>query len=179
MFTIIHGSHRHGYHWSVVEQLKDNLEKLGIDVEIIDLSNLSFEYCCGEQICQDDECIYRNDDLLAIFKKCILSAEGVYIVTPTYFNMPPAKLKNFIDRSNALLPILENREDGSFFGVWVSGEADWESIECNRKLLEDYAKIMGWKLLDEISETVLLQKDQDIKKDKIQKIAEIVRSNLM
>lgn len=179
MFTIIHGSHRHGYHWNIAEQLKENLEKLRVDVEIIDLANLSFEYCCGEQMCQDDECIYRDDELSVILKKYILSAEGIYIVTPTYFNMPPAKLKNFIDRSNALLPKLENREEGSFFGVWVSGEADWESIECNRKLLEDYAEIMGWKLLDEICEIVLLQENLDIKKDRIQKIAKIICNNLM
>lgn len=179
MFIIIHGSHRHGYHWSIVEHLKENLVTLGLDVEIIDLSILRFEYCCGEQVCQEGECIYKDDDFSKIFKKLLFQADGVYIVTPTYFNMPTAKLKNFIDRTNALLPALENQEKGLLFGAWVSGEADLESIECNRKLLESYAEVMGWKLLDEINETVLLEENSEIKEDRIQKIAEIIHKSLI
>lgn len=178
MFIIIHGSHRHGYHWCVVEHLKKNLVKLGLDVKVIDLSILRFEYCCGEQECQEGECIYKDDDF-SILRKFLLQADGVYIVTPTYFNMPTAKLKNFIDRTNALLPELENRINRTIFGTWVSGEADLESIECNRKLLESYAEVMGWKLIDEINETVFLEEYRELNEDRIQKIAEKIYKNLM
>lgn len=179
MFTIIHGSHRHGYHWRVTELLRDKLEEAGVEVKIIDLSQLEFEYCCGNQVCQDGDCIYKDDILSELFKKFILPADGIYIVTPTYFNMPTAKLKNFIDRSNALLPKIENTPMNSIFGAWVSGEADQESIECNSQLLSDYAKIMGWKSLKGISETVFLEESQKIKIERIQEIVEVIRRNLL
>lgn len=178
MFTIIHGSHRHGYHWEITKLLKECLEKLGIEVNIVDLSNITFEYCCGEQVCQDGECIYK-DDLYVTFEKFILQAKGIYIVTPTYFNMPTAKLKNFIDRSNALLPKLENELTHPIFGKWVSGEAEQESIECNSQLLSDYAQIMGWRLIDEICETVFLGEYNEVRVDRIQEIAEIIRRKLI
>ena len=71
--------------------------------------------------------------------------------------MPPAKLKNFIDRSNALLPVFEEKATHPLFGTWVSGEADMESIGNNSRLLYDYAEIMGWKPCDEINQEVLLE----------------------
>ena len=178
MFTIIHGSHRHGYNWKIVELLKEKLEVSSMEVIIIDLSKLDFEYCCGFQICQEGECIYKNDKLSEIFKKFIIPADGIYVVTPTYFNMPPAKLKSFIDRSNALLPELENEKKDVIFGVWVSGEAELDSIECNKKMLEDYAEIMGWKLVKEINELVLFGENSDVNVDRIEEIAEMIRRNL-
>lgn len=178
MFTIIHGSHRHGYHWNLVKLLQESLEKSEIDVKIIDLATLNFEYCCGDQVCQEEECIYKEDELSKIFEKFILSATGIYIVTPTYFNMPPAKLKNFIDRSNALLPKLENKTTHSMFGTWISGEADIESIECHCRLLSDYATIMGWNIIEEICEKVLLEEEKVINDSRIQEIAKIICENL-
>ncbi len=156
MITIIHGSHRHGIHWRVTSMLAGYLKEQGDDVKIIDLSDMDFEFCCGVQVCQDGECTYKEDTLSKIFKEGILKADCIYIVTPTYFNMPPAKLKNFIDRSNALLPVFEEKATHPLFGTWVSGEADMESIGNNSRLLHDYAEIMGWKPCDEIKQEVLL-----------------------
>lgn len=178
MYTIIHGSHRHGYHWNLVKRLQNYLEKAEIEVKIIDLAVLNFEYCCGNQICQEKECIYKNDELSRIFEQFILPAAGIYIVTPTYFNMPPAKLKNFIDRSNALLPELENKTTHPIFGTWISGEADIESIECNCRLLSDYATIMGWNIIEEICEKGLLEEEKIIDDFKIQKITKLICQKL-
>lgn len=174
MFAIIHGSHRHSYHWKIVELLKANLEKEKIDVKVVDLTTLYFDFCCGQQTCQEDECIYRGDELSKIFETIILQAEGIYIVTPTYFNMPPAKLKNFIDRSNALLPKLADKSIHPIFGTWISGEADDESIECNSKLLSDYAMIMGWRQIEEINEKVFLGVDNEVNCIRVQEIAEVI-----
>lgn len=157
MIAIIHGSHRHGIHWRVTSTLTGYLKKQGDDVKIIDLSDMDFEFCCGVQVCQDGECVYKEDTLSKIFREVILKADCIYIVTPTYFNMPPAKLKNFIDRSNALLPVFEEKATHPLFGTWVSGEADMESIGNNSRLLYDYAEIMGWKPCDEINQEVLLE----------------------
>lgn len=178
MFTIIHGSHRHGYHWHVVKLLQELLKRSKIEVEVIDLSVLHFEYCCGDQMCQEKECIYKKDELSKVFQKFILSAEGIYMVTPTYFNMPTAKLKNFIDRSNALLPKLENKTMHPIFGTWISGEADIESIECNSHLLADYAAIMGWKIIEEICENVLIEGEKVIDDSRIREIAKTICEKL-
>ncbi len=178
MFTIIHGSHRHGYHWSLVKRLQRYLEKSEIEVKIIDLAVLNFEYCCGNQVCQEKECIYKNDELSKIFEKVILPAAGIYIVTPTYFNMPTAKLKNFIDRTNALIPKFENETTHPIFGAWISGEADIESIECNCRLLSGYAAIMGWSIIEEICEKDLLEEEKVIDDSKIQEIVKLICEKL-
>lgn len=47
MFTIIHGSHRHGYCWDIVCALCAQLNVNYIDVTIIDLSVANIDYCCG------------------------------------------------------------------------------------------------------------------------------------
>ena len=137
MITIIHGSHRHGIHWEIVTILKEYLEARDNEVRIIDLSEMEFNACCGTQVCQEGDCIYRDDQLSAVFESTVLPTDVIYIVTPTYFNMPPAKLKSFIDRTNALLPILEESNRTVYFGAWVSGEADMESIQTNSKLLKE------------------------------------------
>ena len=173
MFTIIHGGHRHGYHWRVTTLLKESLEGQGIEVYVIDLSDKNFHFCCGSQICQESECIYKDDIFSKVYKKEILASEGVYIISPTYFNMPTAKLKNFMDRSNALLPLLEKSGKNVIFGVWVSGEAEKESIECNKQLLIDYAEIMGWKVVKEMNQVVCLN-EEGIESKRVKEIADIV-----
>ncbi len=176
MIAIIHGSHRHGVHWRVTSLLAKILKKQGDKVEIIDLSEMDFKCCCGDQVCQDGECIYKDDELSRILKEILLQADCIYIVTPTYFNMPPAKLKNFLDRSNALLPIIEEKSTHPIFGTWVSGEADIMSIGNNSKLLRDYAGIMGWELCEGISQEILLEGNVEFDETRILKVAEMLHS---
>lgn len=178
MFTIIHGGHRHGYHWRVTTLLKENLESQGIEVYVIDLADKCFNFCCGSQICQESECIYKDDIFSKVYKKELLASKGVYIISPTYFNMPTAKLKNFMDRSNALLPLVEESRTNMIFGVWVSGEAEKESIECNRQLLVDYAEIMGWKVVKEMNQVVCLSEVDGIESERVKEIANIISKTI-
>ena len=46
MIAIIHGSHRHGIHWEIVNILKEYLESQDNDVRIIDLSEMEFNEKC-------------------------------------------------------------------------------------------------------------------------------------
>lgn len=174
MITLIHGGHRHGTHWEVLQLLKKELEALGKDVHVIDLTNLQFYECCGDQVCQIGDCLYKNDALYKEFEASLLPADVIYIITPTYFNMPPAKLKSFIDRTNALLPVLEGREKAVHFGTWVSGEADLESISCNSRLLSDYASIMGWIPCEDITHCALISDDYELDAAFIKKIAHAI-----
>ena len=92
-----------------------------------------------------------HDEFSEIIKNQILQADGIYVVTPTYFNMPPAKLKNFIDRTNALLPVLGRMEKKPIFGIYACGEAGMQSIGDNIRLLTDYSAIMGWDSIERLN----------------------------
>ena len=135
---------------------------------------MEFNACCGTQVCQEGDCIYKDDQLSAVFESTVLPADVIYIITPTYFNMPPAKLKSFIDRTNALLPILEESNRTVYFGAWVSGEADMESIQTNSKLLQEYASIMGWELSENICKCTLLGEGIGIDSNDIIEIAQSI-----
>lgn len=174
MITIIHGSHRHGIHWEIVNALNKQLNVFNNDVKIIDLSALSFSKCCGNQVCQEGECIYKDDQLSSAFESIILCSDVIYIVTPTYFNMPPAKLKSFIDRTNALLPFFSEANKKVFFGAWVGGEADLESIRTNSNLLREYASIMGWIPLNELFRNCLIQENYSIDNKQIVELSDAI-----
>lgn len=92
--------------------------------------------------------------------------------------MPPAKLKNFIDRTNALIPILENTEKHTFFGAYVCGEADEESISCNLGLLKEYAAIMGWKNVEQLNVVECLNDATKINSQAIKAIADLIYKEL-
>ena len=176
MFTIIHGSHRHGYHWNLVKRLQDYLEKTEVEVKIIDLAVLNFEYCCGDQVCQEKECIYKDDELSKIFEQFIIPAAGIYMVTPTYFNMPPARLKNMMDRSNAILPHIDENQR-RYFGAWVCGETEDSSIDSNLKLLINFAEICGMQPVNDLMIKEISEQEEPCKVslDKTLKIAELIK----
>ena len=183
MVLLVHGGHRHGYHWEKTVQLRSILFEKGIDIQVIDLSVSSFCSCCGTQQCQDTECVYSEDEFSKKFKKMILDAKVIYFITPTYFNMPPSKLKNFIDRTNALLPIIEKEDIHPAFGAWVSGEADMDSITNHMNQLTGYAGVMGWTVIDKLN--FLLVLNEKVESDSVDanmeeianSIADLIRKN--
>lgn len=178
MITIIHGSHRHGYSWNIVCALKAELNRYNVEITTIDLSSANINFCCGTQVCQESECLYKQDDFSKHIKNQLINAKGIFIITPTYFNMPPAKLKNFIDRTNALLPLFENMKSHPFFGACVYGEADDESIACNLNLLIEYADIMGWNNIKTLNITKCLTDTAEIDYEKIKNIANLIYREL-
>lgn len=179
MLTIIHGSHRHGHCWDVANALKKELENHNIELEIIDLSTSNINFCCGDQVCQSGECIYLQDDFSERISNKILNSEGIFIITPTYFNMPPAKLKSFIDRTNALLPFFEKTDNKPLFGAYVCGEADDESVNNHLSLLIDYAAIMGWENKESLNITELITDDTIVDGNKVKAIAEVIIEDLL
>lgn len=178
MFVIIHGSHRHGYHWEISTMLKNCLIANNVAVEIIDLAKSDIKYCCGHQYCQDKDCIYK-DEFTTKHKDLLLNADGIYIVCPTYFNMPSGKLKTFMDRTNALLPIIGVTKKTPLFGAWVSGEANADSIKCNMNLLIDYAEIMGWKTIKDLNIITRIENTRTLDESKIRNIADNICKNLL
>jgi len=77
----------------------------------------------------------------------IALSDFLVIFTPTYFNMPPALLKNFIDRCNVLL-MLENRKPLGI-ATWISGQADECSLEACFRCLSSFAEVCEYTLIHE------------------------------
>lgn len=179
MVTIIHASHRHSYSWQVAKAICDSLKKLNVAVDIIDLVEEDIRYCCGEQACQNGECIYKDDFTSHLYNP-LLNSECVYIVSPTYFDMPPARLKNMMDRSNAILPHIDENQK-RYFGAWVCGETEDNSIGNNLNLLINFAEICGMQpvsnlMIKEINEQ---EESGKISFDKTLKIAELIKDLLI
>lgn len=162
MISIIHASHRHSYCWGVAQAINNTLVDTGAIVKLFDLAELHIEMCCGTQKCQTEECIY-NDDFTKLMYHHLLNSEVTYIVTPTYFDMPPARLKSMIDRANAILPHIDEKMK-RYFGVWVCGETEISSLDSNIKSLTTFAEICGMCPVDELMVKVILESEsQDAK----------------
>lgn len=145
MVTIIHGGHREGLSFNAAKTLKRFLQEKGNTVKLYSLRDYHFDFCCGNQPCQDSgECIY-SDEITNEIIPSISESDSVIFFSPTYFNMPPAILKSFIDRCNLLLTNEERRYPR--FGAWVSGQTEKDSLEDNYKCLATFAEICELKPL--------------------------------
>jgi multimeric flavodoxin WrbA len=139
MITIIHGGHREGLCFSAAKTLEQLLKEQNIEVKLYNLRNTNFSYCCGNQLCQDSGTCMYEDYIASEIIPTIAQSDGLIFFTPTYFNMPPAILKNFIDRCNLLLTI-EDRKHPKF-GAWVSGQTEIASIEDCYKGIATFCEI--------------------------------------
>jgi multimeric flavodoxin WrbA len=139
MITIIHGGHRDGLCFNAAKAFEQLLKEKNVEVMLYDLRNYDFSYCCGNQPCQDSGiCTYKDyiaDEIIPM----VAQSDGLIFFTPTYFNMPPAILKNFIDRCNFLLTI-EDRKLPKF-GAWISGQTEMASIEDCYKGIATFCEI--------------------------------------
>jgi multimeric flavodoxin WrbA len=147
MVTLIHGSHRNGICYQALLYLEKLLKINNIEVNILNLKDLCINFCCGEQLCQKSGICKYNDIMVEEIVPLLQKTNFIYIFTPTYFNMPPAILKNFIDRCNYFLLNLPLDHD-VFFGTWISGETDINSCCSNIKVLKEFSEICGFKMLD-------------------------------
>ena len=148
MITLIHGGMRAGLCLEAANQLAKILREHGKAFKLFDLRKIQFNYCCGDQPCQESgNCIY-NDVITNEIIPTVAESDAVVIFTPTYFNAPPAVLKNFMDRCNLLLTI-ETRKRSKFL-TWISGqtESDDESRKDNRKCLVTFAEICEFNIAE-------------------------------
>ena len=85
----------------LIKAVLAEVEKEGIDTEIVNLRNSNIQGCkaCGK--CfekQNQRCVFKND----IANDCIekmLSADGVLLGSPTYFTDVSTEMKALIDRA--------------------------------------------------------------------------------
>jgi len=176
MVTIIHGGHREGLCYHAAQTLKDSLEKKGEAVNFYSLRDYRFDFCCGNQPCQDSgTCIY-SDVVTNEILPAIAGSKALVVFTPTYFNLPPAILKNFMDRCNLLLTFEERKS--LHFGSWISGQTDEDedSLEQCYQSLAAFAEIFEYEVLNNgriirVEQNVQQIELTDGDKDTIEKLA--------
>ncbi len=145
MVTIIHGGHRKGLCFNAAKKLEQILKEKNVDTKLYNLRDNEFGFCCGDQPCQNSGvCIYKDIITVEIIPT-IVQSDVLVFFTPTYFNMPPAILKNFMDRCNLLLTIKDRNQ--LQFGTWISGQTNKDSIAGCYKGIAMFAEICDFKLL--------------------------------
>lgn len=85
----------------LLEKVLDEVEKNGIETEIINLSEQKVNPCVGCMGCmklKNKQCVIKNDSFNEIFKK-IIEADGIVLGSPVYTADITAQMKAFLDRT--------------------------------------------------------------------------------
>lgn len=75
----------------------NELNKQGIETEILHIGNMEIKGCIGCRRCKDHHCIFSGDELRNIFD-CIHEADGLLLGSPVYYSGIAGTMKCFLDR---------------------------------------------------------------------------------
>lgn len=94
----INSSKRKKNTYGILMQLQEQLQKLDIHMDIIQLHDYDTRACAGCEACiTTDRCPLR-DDVKTLMER-LMTYDGIIISTPVYMNGISGQLKNFIDRT--------------------------------------------------------------------------------
>jgi multimeric flavodoxin WrbA/putative sterol carrier protein len=79
----------------------DSLNRLGLRLDVIHLTDHVIEYCVGCGYCMENGKCWVPDDHASILDR-LLAADAVILASPVYFFHVTAQMKTFLDRSLAL-----------------------------------------------------------------------------
>lgn len=85
----------------LIKRVFEELEKEGIETELIQLAGKTIRGCLACLKCQenkDKRCSVKNDSFNRCFEK-MLEADGIILGSPTYFSDMTAEMKALIDRA--------------------------------------------------------------------------------
>jgi multimeric flavodoxin WrbA len=94
--------HKKGNTYDCLKIVCDELEKEGIETEIVHLAPLKLQTCLACRKCsevQDRKCHGLKDDGLNDILPKLIAADGVLLGSPTWFANVSGHVKNFIDRT--------------------------------------------------------------------------------
>ena len=84
--------------YTALSAVADELERNGIDTEIIEIGNKPVRGCIACNKCADTgRCIFNDDRVNEVIEK-IEKADGVVIGSPVYYSSPNGSLISFLDR---------------------------------------------------------------------------------
>lgn len=90
-----------GNTYHALKLVTEELEKQGIETEIIHLGNKNIRSCMACNQCaknQDEKCVINSDDVNEHIQK-MKEADGIILGSPVHFSSIGASLKSFLDRA--------------------------------------------------------------------------------
>jgi len=94
----LHASKRKMNTYKLLLQIKQELARDDVEVEILSLYDFNIQDCLGCEKCIiHDDCVHHDD--VEILMNKMMSADGIIISSPVYLQQVSGKLKNFIDRT--------------------------------------------------------------------------------
>ena len=139
----ISGSPRKGNTEWMVQRVLEGARSAGAETEVVLLRKLDIQLCRGCLTCEVGRdrkpgvCVIK-DDMAPLLAK-MLGADAVVFGTPVYFSMLSALLKNFMDRTVPIWPLLEGKRAA---GVAVAEDGVGKALE-NLRTYTDLCK-MPW-----------------------------------
>ncbi len=134
IITLLGSARKKGNTATVIAWVKDQLNTMGHDMDIVHLSTKKIHGCLGCGKCKEEPekigCI-RNDDAPEIFEKMIQS-DGILFASPLYFWGFSAQIKALIDRSYSLVnqyhqPDHNSLIEGRRISLVVTGGGDYNN----------------------------------------------------
>lgn len=83
---------------ALLESALNAAAEAGAETEIVDITKLRINYCLVCDKCYETGICPVKDDFNLVYDK-FLSADGIILASPVYFNSVSAQLKTFIDRT--------------------------------------------------------------------------------
>ncbi len=142
------GSPRNGNTEWMIDKLLEGARSVGADTEHILLKDRDIRLCTGCLACEmKDEttpgvCVIK-DDMEPILAKMV-AADGFVFGTPSYFYMLSGLLKNFMDRTIPVWPLLKGK---SAAGVAAAEDTVGKALEN----LRTYAEVCGLEWAGDVS----------------------------
>ena len=134
------------------------LNRHGIQPTYINLRTLDFEPCIACGYCDKTGKCFMKDDMTPLYEKINKSC-GTIVLSPVFFDGVPAKLKAFVDRTQAFYAskyILNEPSIDRYkkrFGLLVSlgGAKPYETqFVGNKAIMEFYFRCINTKLLNHL-----------------------------
>ena len=96
---LINGSpHAHGCTYTALSVVADELNKAGVETEIVHVGNKDIRGCIGCYKCRElGKCVFDKDKVNEVAKK-FEKADGLVIGSPVYYAGMNGTLKSFLDR---------------------------------------------------------------------------------
>jgi multimeric flavodoxin WrbA len=142
------GSPRKGNTEWMLNMLLESVGDIGVSTELILLRQKNIKGCDGCLGCEAGGknrkgVCHIKDDMQGIYPK-LLGADALALGTPVYFGMLSGLLKNFMDRTCPIWPLLESKP---IVGVAVAEEGIEKAIEN----LKTYSSICGMRWVGQVS----------------------------
>ena len=142
------GSPRKGNTEWMLGKLLEGADKAGVETELILLREKDIRGCNGCLTCEaggEDRkgtCTIQ-DDMQEIYPR-LMEADGLALGTPVYFEMLSGLLKNFMDRTCPIWPLLEQKP---IVGIAVAEEGIGTAVDN----LRTYASVCGMRWVGHVT----------------------------